>query len=87
MRRLIRLAGTGPAVTGGLEAVHVTSPPASVLQGAGCRVQGAGFRVQGSGCRVQGAGFRVQGSGCRVQGSGFRVQSSKVRVEGAECRV
>ena len=31
------------------------------MQGSGCRVQGAGFRVQGSGCRVQGAGFRVQG--------------------------
>ena len=29
-----------------------------------------GFRVQGAGCRVQGAGFNVQGF--RVQGAGMR---------------
>ena len=43
------------------------------MHGAGCKVQGAGFRVQGSGCKVQGAGFRVQGSGSRVYDLGFVV--------------
>ena len=64
------------------------------VEGAGCRVQGPGFRVQSSGCRVQGAGprvqgagFRVQGAGCRVQGRGFRVQVAGCRVQGPGFRV
>jgi len=39
-----------------------------MVQGSGCRVQGAGIRAPGFmvydlWCRVQGAGFRVQGAG------------------------
>ena len=60
-------------------------PP--MVQGSGCRVQGAGFRVQGTGCRVHGSEFRVQGSGCMVQGAGCRVQGAGFRVQGAGCRV
>ena len=50
--------------------------PGRRVQGAGCRVQGAGRRVQGAGCRVQCAGRRAQGAGCRVQGAGRRVQGA-----------
>ena len=35
------------------------------MQGSGCRVQDAGFRIQGS-------GFRVQDLGCSIEGSYFR---------------
>ena len=59
-----------------------------MVQVAGCRVQGSGFRfrVQGAGLRVQGAGFRVRGSGCRVQSSEFRVQGAGCRVQGSGFR-
>jgi len=33
------------------------------VQGAGCRVQGAGYKVRDARCGMQGAGYRVRGTG------------------------
>jgi hypothetical protein len=42
----------------------------SRVWGAGCGVQGVGFRVWGAGCGAQAVGRRVLGAGCGVQGVG-----------------
>ena len=56
------------------------------MQGLGCRVQGAGFRVyvfldfRIQGYRVHGLGLRVYGFGLRVWGLEFVIWGSGFRV-------
>jgi hypothetical protein len=57
------------------------------VQGAGCGVLDAGFRVWGVGCGVWGVGCGVQGVGCIVQGVGCRVWDVGCSVQCAGCGV
>ena len=62
------------------------------MQGTGCKVQGAEYRVHGvwfgvypnlhhlGGVGFKSVGDRVWDVGCRVQGAGCRVQGVKCRV-------
>jgi len=76
--RLEVRADNAPRVRVGEERQHHTSSLRDQIRpdapAAGCRVQGAGFRVEGAGLRVQSSEFRDQSSGRTVQASGFRDQ-------------